>query len=300
MTPSGARCADMDGFINLLKPPGMTSSDAVVFVRRLLARGVKVGHGGTLDPDAAGVLPVMVGRGARLFDYFIDKEKEYIALVTLGVTTDTQDATGRVLEVRPVTVGEAEVRAALKHLTGDILQVPPAYSAIKRGGKPMYELARKGLAPELEPRAARVESLDIIGQEQYNQYKINVVCRKGVYVRTLMHDLGEMLGSGGHMSFLLRTRSGVFDIARAVTLETLAETGVAPHLLELDAPLEHLPAVVLDARYRHAVTNGNPVPENTGLNRGEIVRVYLEDAFAGIGEAAGNGTIRFRAMMLAK
>lgn len=288
----------MDGFLNVLKPPGMTSSDVVVTVRRGLARGTRVGHGGTLDPDAAGVLPVCVGRATRLFDYFIDKEKEYLAELTLGVVTDTQDATGRVLEVREVCITEAQLRAACARLTGDIVQVPPAYSAIKRGGVRLYELARRGEAPEAEGRPVRVEALDCLGPAGYNRYRMRVICRKGVYVRTLMHDLGALLGCGGHMSFLLRTRAGAFDIARASTLEEIAQTGAAPLLKPLDAPLQHLSAVRLDRTHTHAVKNGNPVPAPEGLNPGTVVRVYLEDAFAGIGEVGDQGQLRFRAMLL--
>lgn len=288
----------MDGFLNVLKPPGMTSSDVVVYVRKMLDRGVKVGHGGTLDPDASGVLPICVGRATRLFDYFIDKEKEYIAELSLGVVTDTQDATGRVLERRPVTVDERAVREALPRLTGEIMQCPPAFSAIKRDGKRLYQLARDGEIVQTQPRPVTVLALDYMDQIDYNLHRIRIVCKKGVYVRTLMHDLGQMLGVGGHMSFLLRSRAGVFDISQAVTLEELSKQGVESLLMPLDAPVAHLRAIHLDGRYLHAVKNGNPICVNCELNKNEPVRVYLEDAFAGIGQAEGEGLIRFRAMLL--
>ena len=144
----------MDGFINVLKPPGMTSSDAVLFVRRLLPRKTAVGHGGTLDPDAAGVLPVCVGRATRLFDYIIDKTKVYIGELCLGVTTDTADASGKVLETRSVRASADDVKHVLPEFTGHIWQVPPMYSALKRDGRPLYELARRGETLDIPAFAA--------------------------------------------------------------------------------------------------------------------------------------------------
>lgn len=289
----------MDGFVNLLKPPGMTSSDAVVFLRRLLPKGVKTGHGGTLDPEAAGVLPICVGKATRLFDYFIDKEKEYIAEVCLGIETDTQDATGHVVARRPGAPTAEQIEAALPALTGAILQTPPAYSALKRQGKRLYQLARAGQAVQVEPRQVFVQSLDYLGPSGYNRHMLRVVCRKGVYVRTLMRDLGEMLGCGGHMSFLLRTRAGCFTLERAMTVEELAQPGALERgLYPLDAPLAHMPQVRLDERCRRLVSHGNPVPGPKGLNPGELLRVYVEDDFAGIALAGEDGLLRFKAMLL--
>ena len=155
----------MDGFLNILKPPGMSSGDMVFQARRLLPRGTRVGHGGTLDPDAAGVLPVCVGRAARLFDYIIDKQKTYIAELRLGVVTDTQDASGTVLERRDAsTVTEADVRAVLPRFTGTISQIPPMYSALKRGGQKLCDLARRGESLELEPRPVTIHAIEYIGR----------------------------------------------------------------------------------------------------------------------------------------
>lgn len=289
----------MDGFVNLLKPPGMTSSDAVVFLRRLLPKGVKTGHGGTLDPEAAGVLPICVGKATRLFDYFIDKEKEYIAEVCLGIETDTQDATGHVVARRPGAPTAEQIEAALPALTGAILQTPPAYSALKRQGKRLYQLARAGQAVQVEPRQVFVQSLDYLGPSGYNRHMLRVVCRKGVYVRTLMRDLGEMLGCGGHMSFLLRARAGCFALDGAITLEELARPGALEGALyPLDAPLAHLPQARLAGRWRRPASHGNPVPAPDGLNPGELVRVYVEDDFAGIAQAGEDGLLRFKAMLL--
>ena len=189
----------MDGFINVLKPPGMTSSDAVLFVRRLLPRKTAVGHGGTLDPDATGVLPVCVGRATRLFDYIIDKTKVYIGELCLGTTTDTADASGKVLETRPVRATADDVKRVLPEFTGHIWQVPPMYSALKREGRPLYELARRGETLEIPAREVVVHGLEYLCETAPGRHLLSIECGKGVYIRSLMRDIGERLGDGGHM-----------------------------------------------------------------------------------------------------
>ncbi len=289
----------MDGFINLLKPPGMTSSDAVVRVRRLLPRGTRVGHGGTLDPDAAGVLPVCVGRGTRLFDYLIDKRKTYVAEACLGVETDTQDATGAVVARAEVRVSEGDIRAAMEKLTGDILQVPPMYSAVKRDGQRMYDLARKGVEVALEPRHARVDAFEYLRATGPDRFLVRIACGKGVYVRTLLHDMGRILGCGAHMAFLLRTQAGAFGIESSVTLEELAK-GVEAALLPLDAPLMHLPEVHVQPNSGRWLLNGNPV-SFCDLDRvpplHEPLRVYLNGALTAIAQADDDSWLRVRAML---
>ena len=215
----------MDGFLVLNKPLGKTSSDCVVFVRKRLPRGTAIGHGGTLDPMASGVLPVCVGAATRLFDYIIDKQKTYVAELQLGVVTDTQDATGAVVETRSVNVTEADVRAALPRFIGEIRQTPPMYSAIKRGGKRLYELARRGESVEVAPRACRVDDVRLTASLGNGRYRLEVDCGKGVYIRTLCHDIGAYLGCGGHMAALARTRAGVFTLENALTLEEVDALG---------------------------------------------------------------------------
>ncbi|MBO4299499.1 MAG: tRNA pseudouridine(55) synthase TruB [Clostridia bacterium] len=298
----------MDGFINLLKPPGMSSNDAVGFARRLLPRGTRVGHGGTLDPDAAGVLPVCVGKAARLFDYIIDKKKTYVAGLCLGVETDTQDAGGHILARRDASaVTEADIRAVLPRFTGDIDQIPPAYSAIKRDGRRMYDLARRGEAVELEPRRVTVHSIDCLQKTGPAAYMLRVACGKGVYIRTLCHDIGRMLGVGGHMSFLLRTEAGCFRAEDASTLEELqsaAQTGRLESLLyPMDAPLSAYPAVRLDERHMTPVSNGCAIPpewHGQAFAMGDIARIYVADTFAGMAQADGEENLRFRAMLMEK
>ncbi len=292
----------LDGFLNVYKPLGISSAGVVGRVKRMLPRGTAIGHGGTLDPEAEGVLPLCVGKATRLFDYIVDKQKRYIAEVTLGKVTDTQDAAGTVLEERPVRVGEAEIRAALPQLTGDILQRPPLYSALKRDGKPLYAYARKGQEIAVAPRPVRVDALELLGCTGENRYEIRVDCGKGVYVRTLMHDLGALLGCGGYMSRLARVRAGAFRAEDAIALDALSD--VEAHLLPLDFPIGHIPLVRVGEGELRRVQNGNPLYARSLLEapqaREGIVRVYVGDAFAGMGEFQEDGSVRFRAMLLEK
>jgi tRNA pseudouridine55 synthase len=294
----------MNGFLNINKPLGMTSSDVVVFVRRRLPRGIRVGHGGTLDPEASGVLPVCVGSAARLFDYIIDKEKTYVAVLKLGVVTDTQDAGGQVVEERPVTAGAAEIRAVLPEFVGEIEQVPPMYSALKKDGKRLYQLARKGETVEIAARACSVYGIELLDGIGEDRYLLRIRCGKGVYIRTICHDIGARLGCGGHMASLERVAAGVFRIENALTLARVDELARADALegalLPMDDPLAHIPAVRVGEEARHAVKNGNPLkPEWLDAPAtGGVVRVYLEDVFCGMGVAESDGSVRFKAMLL--
>ena len=295
----------MNGFLIANKPTGITSSNLVVFVRKRLPRGTAIGHGGTLDPEASGVLPLCIGSATRLFDYIIDKKKTYVAEVQLGAITDTQDATGSVIETRAVHVTEDELRAVLGEFVGEIEQIPPMYSAIKRGGKRLYQLARKGETIEVEPRRCRVEGVELLERTGENRYRIRVDCGKGVYIRTLCHDIGLRLGCGAHMASLRRTAAGVFTLENALSREQIDEASINgtldAHLLPLDAPLGHLPAVHLTEEARHAVINGNvlkPRWMKEPAPVAEAVRIYLNDTFAGIGQTQEDGTVRLRAMLL--
>ena len=294
----------MNGFLIVNKPTGRTSSDVVVFVRRRLPRGTAVGHGGTLDPEASGVLPVCVGSATRLFDYIIDKQKTYVARIRLGVETDTQDATGQIVAERPVEVGAEALRDVLGRFVGEIEQVPPMYSALKREGKRLYKLARKGETVALEPRRCRVDGIEYLGGEGDDTYLLRIDCGKGVYIRTLCHDIGRALGCGAHMLSLERTAAGIFRIEDALTLDAIdalaAEDALDRALIPLDAPLEHLPAVRVGEACRHAVVNGNPLkPQwlDGPAPQADAVRVYLNDSFAGIGQPQPDGSVKFRAML---
>ncbi len=295
----------MNGFLIANKPTGMTSSDVVVFVRRRLPRGTAIGHGGTLDPEASGVLPLCIGKATRLFDYIIDKKKTYVAEIRLGEITDTQDATGQVIETHEVSADEADIQGVLNQFVGTIQQIPPMYSAIKRDGQRLYQLARKGQSIEVEPRTCRVDSIRLLGKSAEHTYRLEVQCGKGVYIRTLCHDIGKALGCGAHMASLQRTEAGVFTLENAFTREQIAqmcESGTLENaLIPMDAPLMHLRAVHVGENARHAVKNGNPLKKqwiDIQPEVGETVRIYLSGKFAGIGCFEANETVRFRAMLL--
>lgn len=212
----------MDGILNVLKPPGMTSFDVVAHLRGLT--GIrKIGHAGTLDPLATGVLPVCTGLATRAIEFLMDKDKYYRAELTLGVTTDTQDSSGRILSSVPVLNSDEEIIKAVISFMGKYPQMPPMYSALKVDGKRLYELAREGTEIERQHRVVEVYSAEVLDIKRSAGIKVllDVHCSKGTYIRTLCADIGERLKCGGHMSFLLRKRAGPFDIGSAFTLEEL-------------------------------------------------------------------------------
>ena len=290
------------GFINVLKPPGMSSSDVVVTLRRMLPRGTRVGHAGTLDPEAAGVLPIMVGKAARLFAYLVDKEKAYVAALRLGAVTDTRDAQGAVLGCSPARPTDAEICAALPRFVGEIWQTPPAFSALKRDGKRLYALARAGEDVRVEPRRVVVYDVAMERRLGEDEALLTVRCGKGTYIRSLCHDIGEALGCGAHMGFLLRTQSGMFTLENAVALEEIQSVSdLAARLLPMDAPLQHLPMVRALPAATASCLNGNPLRAaqvEGGLPEAEgPLRVYVGEAFAGIGRRRGDA-VAFDAMLL--
>lgn len=251
------------GFLNVLKPPGMSSAQVVGVVRRLLD-GEKVGHAGTLDPEAAGVLPLMVGKATRLFDELQDHEKAYVAEIAFGYATDTQDAQGLVTERGGQCPDETALRKALAQFTGTIWQTPPMYSAIKRQGKRLYELARTGQTAQVPAREVVVHSLEFRRLTENDGALLSVSCSKGFYVRTLCHDLGQALGCPAYMRFLLRTKSGLFTLDTAQTLETLEEAAgrgmLGNYLLPMDMALCHLPQAEVPEGLETAFRNGGKLP----------------------------------------
>ncbi|MBE5780011.1 MAG: tRNA pseudouridine(55) synthase TruB [Clostridiales bacterium] len=280
------------GFINILKPPGMTSSQAVGFVRRHL-NGEKVGHGGTLDPEASGVLPLMIGKAARLFDYMQDKEKVYIAEVSFGASTDTQDAQGKVLEVGENYPSCEELEAVLGEFTGEIMQRPPIYSALKQDGKRLYQLARSGQSTDIPLRPATVYDLELVHMTENHGAIIRIRCAKGFYVRSLCHDLGQRLGCPSHMRFLLRAQSGVFGLDSAVTLEQIAkakETGrLETLLLHPSASLGHLASLQIPVEMEKPLRNGGKLPVDRfpgaeEIPQGKMVCLWLGDQLLAIAE----------------
>ena len=210
------------GIIIINKPAGWTSMDVCAKLRGIFHEK-RVGHAGTLDPMATGVLPVFVGQATKAVSFAESGEKEYLARLRLGLTTDTQDTTGTVLSELPVTVTEEDLRTVLPRFTGEIEQIPPMYSAVKVQGRKLYELARKGAEVERKPRAVTIFALELLGQTGKNEYALRVRCSKGTYIRTLCHDIGAVLGCGGAMSALERTMAAGFTLSEAVTLEQVQE-----------------------------------------------------------------------------
>lgn len=290
-----------NGFVSILKPSGMNSNYAVVGVRHLFDKGTKVGHMGTLDPAAAGVLPIGIGFAARLFNYIIDKEKEYICELTLGLTTDTQDAEGTVLSQCAVSVSPAQVCDLLPQFTGTIMQTPPAYSAVMKDGQKLYAIARAGGDTSVEKRPAQIFELELLDVLSPNRYLLRVVCGRGTYVRTLCHDIGQALGCGGICSFLLRTRAGAFTLENSVPLDDLKAAPEKIALLPIDLPIAHMPRVDVSGDFFDQVRNGSPLRldklyVSQPLENKVPVRVYLADRFVGLGQRQGR-QLRFISLM---
>ncbi|MDR3278041.1 MAG: tRNA pseudouridine(55) synthase TruB [Oscillospiraceae bacterium] len=280
----------MNGVVIADKPAGWTSHDVVAKLRGVL-RVKRVGHGGTLDPMATGVLPVFVGRATRAVEFFESAEKEYIAGLRLGVTTDTQDTSGAILQVRPAAVTRDALTAALRRFTGELDQLPPMYSAVKIGGQPLYKKARQGVEVTRSPRRVTIRELALLGLDG-GDYTLRVVCSKGTYVRTLCHDIGEYLGCGGAMSALRRTRAGAFTIADALPLGEIlscAQRGDFSFLRPVDSLFAELPAVKIEGGAVRQCRNG----ADFGLEAAPdgLLRVYDDTgAFLALGRAE-NGVV---------
>lgn len=270
----------MDGLIVIDKPCGKTSHDMVYFVRRLF--GIKkVGHTGTLDPDASGVLPVCIGRATKAADMLTASNKAYRAQLVLGMTTDTLDASGEILTEQPVTASKEEIENAIKSFIGEIDQIPPMFSAIKQGGKKLYELARSGITVEREKRRVTIYNIEIIETDTENHtVTIDVSCSKGTYIRTLCEDIGAKLGCGAYMNTLVRTKSADFTLADAYTPEQLMqmkESGTLESaVIPVDILFKDCKKVVLNGFLAEKAKNGVKI-RRSGLNEGEMYRVYGEN-----------------------
>lgn len=253
----------MDGILVIRKEKGYTSHDVVAKLRGILHMK-KIGHTGTLDPDAEGVLPVALGRGTRLVELLTEKQKTYETVLHLGVVTDTQDMTGTVLETKPVNVTEEQVREAVASFVGDKLQIPPMYSALKVNGRKLYELAREGKTVERKPRPVTFYEIRILDM-QLPKVRLRVTCSKGTYIRTLCHDIGEKLGCGGAMEELLRTRSGNFTLEESMTLsqveEAVKDGTIEEKLVSIEDVLSGYPAVYATGEGDRLLQNGNPLTE---------------------------------------
>lgn len=280
----------VDGVLLLDKPLGLTSNDALQKARRLFS-AAKGGHTGTLDPAATGLLPLCFGEATKFSADLLDADKTYEATVQLGVTTDSGDAEGQVIATLPVTVSEADVRQALPRFTGAIEQIPPMHSALKRNGRPLYELARKGIEVERAPRAVTIHALELLDFAG-DRLTLRVRCSKGTYIRVLAADLGQALGCGGHLTGLRRTAVGDLDLNGAITLaelEALAEEARSSRLQPVDALLQSLPALAIGGEAAERFSHGNPVDLPDGL-AGKI-RVYADGRLLGVGEPGIDGRL---------
>ncbi len=280
----------VDGVLLLDKPLGLTSNDALQKARRLFS-AAKGGHTGTLDPLATGLLPLCFGEATKFSADLLDSDKTYEAEVRLGVCTDTGDAEGTVTATAAVDVSEDDVFGVLPQFTGVIRQVPPMHSALKRNGRPLYELARQGIGVERESRMITIHAIDCLSFGG-DSVTLRVACSKGTYIRVLAADIGQALGCGAHLAGLRRTRVGDLDLDAAVTLpqlEALDEVGRAGCLRPVDALLRSLAVATLQGEAAERFRHGNPVDLPDGLS-GKI-RVYGDGTLIGVGESAADGRL---------
>ena len=284
------------GVVNLLKPPGMTSSDAVCELRRLFGQK-RVGHTGTLDPGAAGVLPICIGRATRLFDYLVDKDKEYIAEITFGASSDTQDSYGAAIIKAQTNVTAKALCEVLQSFLGEQEQIAPMYSAVRSGGKKLYELARAGAESVEKRRSVHIQTLEFCKQTGPQSFLLRVECGRGTYVRTLCYDIGQALCAPAYLSFLLRSRSGSFVLSDAYTLDelrALKEQGkLESALVPPDMALAGLPEarLVLHSNERRLLANGAPITPRgwESLPQDTPLRAYVADRFLGLARADAGG-----------
>lgn len=276
----------INGILNVYKEKNCTSHDVVSKLRWILKQK-KVGHTGTLDPEATGVLPVCLGNGTKLCDMLSDKSKEYVAELLLGVTTDTQDMTGTILSKNEVTITQQQAEKAILSFLGEYDQIPPMYSALKVNGKKLYELARAGIEIERQARHLVIEEIEILSME-LPIVKIRVACSKGTYIRTLCYDIGEKLGCGGTMNSLLRTKASIFELKDAYTLSQIEEMKNNGTLLQQIHPVDsvflYLHEMTIKKEYRKLLDNGNLLllhqldsKDQFLLKEAEQVRIYDDE-----------------------
>ncbi|KRQ86994.1 tRNA pseudouridine synthase B [Caloramator mitchellensis] len=273
----------MDGVINVLKPPGMTSHDVVAVLRRKL-KIKKIGHTGTLDPGAAGVLPVCVGKATKIVEYIQSTTKEYICELTLGNATETYDRYGKFIYENSCDFSNIRIEDidnVIKEYIGEIEQTPPMYSAIKIEGKRAYEFARKGKTVEMPKRKVIIYSIDVLNSN-IPKVMLKVKCSKGTYIRSLCNDIGESLGVHGYMSFLLRTKSGGFNIENAIPLNHIEGDNLNEHIIKIHDAL-NFPSLIVDSSKSKLILNGNKIKIENKDKLDGLVKIFIESKFVGIG-----------------
>ena len=277
----------MQGLILLDKPENITSFGAVARIKRM-ASEKRVGHTGTLDPMATGVLPVLLGRATALSGLLLDADKRYTAAVKLGVSTDTDDITGNIISESQVNITNERISGALKHFTGILMQRPPIYSALKKGGVRLYKLAREGKTAEVESREIEVFSINLISSlNADNIFEIDVHVSKGTYIRSLARDIGEYLGCGACLAALKRTYAGGFSLEDCVSLDALNDENIGDYLISEERAVGHLRAVTVTERQAVRFCNGGQLDldrlKEKNFTEGELVRVKLYNDFLGVG-----------------
>ncbi len=278
----------MDGVINFFKPKGMTSHDAVYYFRRLL-KTKKIGHTGTLDPNATGVLPICIGKGTRISEYLLGVDKEYIGQLTLGIGTDTQDSDGIVINTSEKEVNEDEIINSFTKFKGEIKQIPPMYSALKVDGKKLYELAREGIVIDRKSRDVYIKDLRILNNYRNRDIIFYTRCSRGTYIRTLCDDIGKDLGTYGYMSYLIRTGVGKFSIDNSLSMDLLNSLNIdeiVSLITPMDKAIGHLDDIIVpDVLYKKLV---NGVLLDIGNDYIDCIeklyRVYSKNHFIGIGK----------------
>jgi tRNA pseudouridine55 synthase len=276
------------GVLNIDKPAGLTSHDVVNRIRRLAGLR-RVGHAGTLDPLATGVLLVCLGRATRLVEYLTGQPKTYLATIRLGQTTNTYDAEGEITAEKPVMATEQEIETALAAFRDTISQLPPMFSAVKQGGRPLYKLARQGEEVERAARQVTIYELELLDW-QPPDLQLRVVCSAGTYIRSLAHDLGRTLGCGGHITELRRTAIGSFTIETAVPLDNLTSDNLATHLLPAEAAVQQFPRLDVTAEEALSLQQGKQIGRQSSQPNAPLVRAYDENGrFLGILTSIENG-----------
>lgn len=278
----------MNGVINIFKPRGMTSHDVVNIMRKIF-KTKRIGHTGTLDPNATGVLPICIGKGTRIVEYLMDVNKEYIGELTLGIRTNTQDGDGKVISCSNKSINDEYIIKIMSKYIGDRTQLPPMYSALKYKGKKLYELAREGKTVERTPRDISIHELNILNIDKNNKVLFHTKCSRGTYIRTLCDDIGMDLGTYGYMSYLIRVSVGSFRIEDSYSIDyinTLNYEELAKILTPMDKALKHMDSIVVQDTFYPKLINGlmlQIIPEDHNkLN--EPLKVYCKDSFIGIGK----------------
>ena len=292
-------CRELNGILLIDKPHGMTSNQVLQRAKRIL-QACKAGHTGSLDPIATGLLPLCFGEATKVSQFMLDADKQYWVRIKLGESTTTYDIEGEVVSTGAVNVDRRQIEKALKSFTGTISQLPPMYSAVKQGGQALYKLAREGKEVERNPREVTVYRIDILDFD--GEYlELEILCSKGTYVRTIAHDLGQVLGCGAHVVELRRLGVGDFRIDEAVDLEDIEELQspdeIERLLLPVDEALLGLPDVTLTSLATHYLLQGQPVTARHGQEPG-LVRLYSdENAFLGMGEVLDDGRVAPKRLM---